>query len=65
MTAVTTDTDHLSPECAVAQRPEYKHLHADCRQDDIALPGATGVLLQKRCPCSCHPSGRPRKTRKP
>lgn len=63
MTASTTDTDHLSPECAVAQRPEYKDLHDDCRQDDIPLSGATGVLLQARCRCTCHPANRRPKAR--
>ncbi|MBP5870816.1 hypothetical protein [Streptomyces scabiei] len=54
MNTPVTDTAHLSPECAVAQRPGYEHLHGDCRQDDIPLPGAVGVLLQTRCPCDCH-----------
>ncbi|MDX2626494.1 hypothetical protein PV381_07945 [Streptomyces scabiei] len=54
MTQHTTD-DYLSAECAVAKRPEYKHLHGDCRRtEDVPLPGSVGVLLMRRCPCWCH-----------
>ena len=64
-TTPIVDAVDLSPECALAQRPEYRSLHADCRQEDIPLPGAMGVLLQKRCPCQCHPADRSPKARKP
>lgn len=49
------DTESLSAECALAQRPEYESLHGDCRQTkDIPLPHARGVLLVRRCGCGCH-----------
>jgi hypothetical protein len=53
------DTDRMSAECTVALRPEYKGMHAKCRQTkDIPLPHSTGILLQARCWCRCHrPSG--------
>jgi hypothetical protein len=55
VSAPTVDTDTMSAECAVAQRPEYKGLHADCRQTrDIPLPGGGGILLVPRCTCTCH-----------
>ncbi|MFJ9114500.1 hypothetical protein ACIRJO_03010 [Streptomyces sp. NPDC102394] len=57
MTAAPETTD-LSAECALAQRPEYKDLHDQCRQaQDIPLPHATGILLVPRCGCSCHRRG--------
>lgn len=61
MSAPTASIGDLSPECELARRAEYDSLHADCRQDDIPLPGAMGVLLQRRCPCQCHPSPKVRK----
>ncbi|WP_405948344.1 hypothetical protein OG588_19015 [Streptomyces prunicolor] len=60
MTAPATDSSAWSAECIVAQRPEYKELHDDCRQTtDIPLPGTTGILLQPRCGCACHPFNTP------
>lgn len=59
------DTDQLSAECAVAKQYGPKELHGDCRQKDIPLPHSGGVLLQTQCLCPCHPTGRPRKVRKP
>lgn len=64
-TPPSTDVDRLSPECALAQQVGYGSLHADCRQDDIPLPGATGVLLQARCLCTCHSVNHRPKVRKP
>lgn len=59
MTAPTADTAPLSPECVLAQRPGYQGAHDDCRQTtDIPLPHASGILLQRRCGCSCHPWNR-------
>ncbi|MEV0642890.1 hypothetical protein AB0I77_49925 [Streptomyces sp. NPDC050619] len=56
MTAPATETSPLSAECTLAQRPEYEALHGDCRQTkDIPLPRTTGILLQPRCGCPCHP----------
>jgi hypothetical protein len=53
---ITALPETLSAECAVAQRPGYGDLHDECRQtEDIPLPGATGILLVRRCGCSCHP----------
>jgi len=53
--APAVDTDTMSAECAVAQRPGYKDLHADCRQTkDVPLPGGGGILLVPRCTCTCH-----------
>ncbi|MFI5800136.1 hypothetical protein [Streptomyces sp. NPDC051677] len=49
------DPSAMSPECALAQRPEYKSLHRDCRRiEDIPLPGGTGIVLMPRCSCGCH-----------
>ncbi|MGW0820103.1 hypothetical protein [Streptomyces sp. NPDC002845] len=49
----------LSAHCDVAQRPEYKHLHAECRRTkDIPLPHYSTVLLVRRCGCTCHPWNR-------
>lgn len=50
-----------SAECTLAQRPEHKELHGDCRQTrNIPLPHASGILLQRRCGCACHSYNRPR-----
>lgn len=55
MSAPTADTETMSAECALARRPGYEDLHMDCRQTrDVPLPGATGVLLARRCTCACH-----------
>ncbi|MGC9494817.1 hypothetical protein [Streptomyces sp. WG7] len=46
-----------SAECALAQRPAYAVLHAQCRQTkDVPLPHAMGLLLMPRCCCPCHQS---------
>jgi hypothetical protein len=45
----------LSAECALAKRPDYTELHRECRQTrDVSLPHSMGLLLQRRCVCSCH-----------
>lgn len=55
MSAPTTDTASLSPECAVALRPEYEDLHAECRQtEEVPLPFAIGLLLVRCCTCLRH-----------
>lgn len=47
--------DDLSPECTVAQQPDYASMHDRCRRtEDIPLPGAIGVVLMPRCCCACH-----------
>ncbi|MEU5087523.1 hypothetical protein [Streptomyces sp. NPDC021356] len=52
----TADTSTMSAECGVAQRPEYKGLHRDCRRTKgIPLPGGAGLMLIARCTCPCHP----------
>ncbi|MCV2459433.1 hypothetical protein OEB94_09185 [Streptomyces sp. ICN988] len=44
-----------SAECALAQRPAYETLHAQCRQaKNVPLPHAMGLLLMPRCSCPCH-----------
>jgi hypothetical protein len=54
MNAKTEDTA-LSAECALAQRPNYKGLHRDCRQlADVPLPHSGGLVLIARCKCACH-----------
>jgi hypothetical protein len=55
MTAPAAEAPPLSAECGVAERPGYEGLHGDCRQtEDIPLPHGNGLLLQRRCGCSCH-----------
>lgn len=55
------DTDTMSAECEVAQRPDYRNLHGECRRtEDVPLPHATGIMLVHRCTCSCHGAGRAR-----
>lgn len=60
MTPSTAQTDAasvaMSAECRLAQRPEYRGVHDDCRQTkDIPLPHSGGrILLARRCGCSCH-----------
>jgi hypothetical protein len=55
MTATPTDIETLSAECVLAARPDYAGLHVDCRQTkDVPLPGARGIMLVRRCTCSCH-----------
>lgn len=66
MTArMVTETDaEWSAECALAaQRSEYRDLHAICRRTEgIPLPHASGILLQRRCGCTCHRNNRPGST---
>lgn len=51
----TPDTSTMSAECALAQRPEYKDLHRECRQtQDVPLPNSNGLLLVCRCTCPHH-----------
>lgn len=55
MQSQTADPPTLSAECAVAQRPEYRDLHGQCRQtEDVPLIHGGGILLTRRCGCSCH-----------
>ncbi|KUM85178.1 MULTISPECIES: hypothetical protein [Streptomyces] len=59
MSAPSVDTSALSAECAVAQQAGYKDLHGECRQtQDVPLPHGGGLLLARRCGCTCH-RGRP------
>jgi hypothetical protein len=54
---VTTpaDPDTLSAECTVAKRPAYRDLHRKCtRTKDIPLPHSGGIVLVRRCHCTCH-----------
>ncbi|MFJ5266190.1 hypothetical protein ACIQAC_37590 [Streptomyces sp. NPDC088387] len=45
----------LSAECALGQRAGYRDVHGQCRQTrDIPLPHGGGMLLARRCGCSCH-----------
>lgn len=56
MTKSAAEAPALSAECTLAQRDGYEYLHRDCRQtEDIPLPGSSGVLIQRRCGCTCHP----------
>ncbi|MGW1051098.1 hypothetical protein ACWDBD_05900 [Streptomyces sp. NPDC001118] len=44
-----------STECALARRPEYRGLHADCRRtEDVLLRHGMGLVLMPRCTCRCH-----------
>jgi hypothetical protein len=55
VTSSAAEAPPLSAECTLAQRDGYEGLHLDCRQTkDIPLPGAVGVVLQRRCGCTCH-----------
>jgi hypothetical protein len=57
-----TRTEDLSAECTLGRQPGYKGVHALCRQtEDVPLPHSTGILLVRRCRCSCHrqTSGKP------
>ncbi|MGW0755459.1 hypothetical protein ACWD1Y_02995 [Streptomyces sp. NPDC002814] len=55
MTAPAVEAPPLSAECTLAQKPEYSDLHRQCRQTkDVPLPHAGGVLLARRCGCTCH-----------
>ncbi|WP_432192817.1 hypothetical protein [Streptomyces sp. bgisy027] len=58
MSAPTTADETLSAECTLARRPDYRGLHKECRQTrDIPLPHSNGLLLVRRCTCTCHPWG--------
>ncbi len=51
------DAEFLSAECTVGTRAGFEALHGTCRQaKDVPLPHSTGLLLVRRCPCSCHAS---------
>jgi hypothetical protein len=64
MSAADTRTASVSPECAVAVRPGYEDLHAQCRRtEDVPLPYAIGLLLVHRCTCRCHGCNRRGTTR--
>jgi hypothetical protein len=55
VTAAGTAAQELSAECRLAQRPDYRTLHRECRQtSDIPLPYSRGILLVRRCGCTCH-----------
>lgn len=57
MSASAAETT-LSAECRLAQRREYRSLHGQCRQTkNVPLPHSRGLLLQRRCGCSCHGKG--------
>lgn len=57
MSATAVDTSALSAECAVALLPGYEDLHDECRQTrDVPLPHGGGLLLARRCGCTCHRS---------
>jgi hypothetical protein len=52
---LNTTTNSLSAECTLAQRPDYRDMHRTCRRTkDIPLPHSNGILLVRRCGCSCH-----------
>jgi len=55
MSTATADYVELSPECIVGQQHGYGDLHDMCNQTkDIPLPYGGGLLLQRRCGCTCH-----------
>ena len=56
MTAPTAELSTRSAECQLAaQGWDYRDLHGSCRQTkDIPLPHSSGILLVRRCGCSCH-----------
>lgn len=55
MSSSTQEAPTLSVECELAKRPDYKDVHNSCRQTkDIPLPHGSGILLQRRCGCTCH-----------
>ncbi|WP_167828893.1 hypothetical protein [Streptomyces sp. MZ04] len=57
MSAPTTKTPPLSAACTLAERPGYKALHRECTQtEDVPLPHSVGILLMRRCGCTCHSS---------
>jgi hypothetical protein len=59
MTTTATDTADLSAECTLARQRAYTDVHTMCRQTkDVPLPHSTGILLVRRCRCTCHGSAR-------
>ncbi|MET9382806.1 hypothetical protein ABZY09_17465 [Streptomyces sp. NPDC002928] len=53
-----TDDVTLSAECTLAQQPAYKDVHRGCHQTkDVPLPHSNGILLVRRCGCTCHRRG--------
>lgn len=53
--AQTAEAPPLSVECQLAKWPGYEDLHRQCCQTkDVPLPYSTGVLLARRCGCTCH-----------
>jgi hypothetical protein len=51
----TPDTSTMSAECTLAQQPDYRDLHRECRQTrDVPLPHGRGILLVRRCACPHH-----------
>ncbi|MEU2930579.1 hypothetical protein ABZ636_36960 [Streptomyces sp. NPDC007251] len=53
--APTTDTTNLSVECLLGREPGYEDVHGECRQtNDVPLPYGRGILLARRCCCTCH-----------
>jgi hypothetical protein len=51
----TADDVTLSAECALGQQRGYGNVHDLCNQTrDVPLPHGGGLLLQKRCGCTCH-----------
>lgn len=58
MSAPATTDETLSAECTVAKQPGYEDLHSECRQTkDVPLPHGGGLLLARRCGCTCHRRG--------
>ncbi|KUL45073.1 hypothetical protein ADL12_04510 [Streptomyces regalis] len=58
MSQTATDTGRMSVECVLAQRPEYRGVHGECRQtEDVPLPHSMGLLLMRCCTCPCHRQG--------
>lgn len=50
-----TGPENLSTECTLGRKPGYGDVHAWCRQTkDVPLPHSTGILLVRRCRCTCH-----------
>jgi hypothetical protein len=53
--APTEDATSLSVECLLGREPGYEDVHALCHQsEDVPLPYGRGILLVRRCGCSCH-----------
>ncbi|MFD4621576.1 hypothetical protein [Streptomyces sp. NPDC058475] len=55
MSTSTAEAAALSAECTLAKRAGYEDLHTECRQtEDVPLPHSKGILLGRRCGCTCH-----------